>query len=916
MQRHDIQFPAKDAALREDVHELGALVGEVLREQGGEELFALVEGDRIAAIRRREGDPEGALELKIAVQERPPALARDLARAFSTWFQVVNLAEKVHRIRRRRQYFVSATAPQPTGVEDALMRLKEQGASLEQVVRLLETLRIEPVFTAHPTESTRRTILRKQQRIAQLLLSRMDPSATPQEQRGVWARVREEITIAWQTEEHPRQRLTVADEREHVLFHLIEIIYRIVPAFYEEIESALTKVFGTAAGTIVMPRILDFGSWVGGDMDGNPDVHAKTIRETLARHHQLIVSTYFSDVQKLAAKLSQSASRVTISPALQKRIEEYSALLPAAQLTTPARHDRMPYRVFLGQVAERLRNTYDGKPNHYDTAAQLAADIGLVAESLAANKGARAGLHPVRRLLRRIATFGFHLASLDVRQHTEVHHEVLMQGLGDAQWLERTPAERAARLREVLRRDQGPSAPLDAVGKRTLWVFEAMQQCRHKYGRNAIGSYIISGAAGVDDVLAVLVLARWAEVIEKSGEVPIDIAPLFESVDSLEGSGAVLRELLQEEIYLQHLEARGYQQVVLLGYSDSNKESGPAAARWATHRAQADLVGAVAGTKVKLTLFHGRGGTIARGGGRIDALVHSAPPGAVTGRLRVTEQGEVVNQSYGLRPIAMRSFERAFNALALSAGSGITRSLASTHGAAAAAETAPDFQQAANLLGRLSRQTYRALVFEQPDFHRYFRESTPIDAIERMQIGSRPASRGEREGLEHLRAIPWVFAWTQTRAMLPGWYGVGTGLKAAVSEFGLERLREMRRSWFFFGVLLDDVETMLARADLEIAAQYDELAQAPLRRYFSSLRTEFALTRELVLAIKEQAHLLDGDLTLQRSIKLRNPYVDPMHLMQIDLLKRWRRTGRKDAELFNALLASISGIAQGLQSTG
>jgi phosphoenolpyruvate carboxylase len=903
MQRHDIQFPAKDEALREDVHELGGLVGEVLREQGGEKLFEVVEGDRTAAIRRREGHPEGALQLQVRTRDRPPALARDLARAFSTWFQVVNLAEKVHRIRRRRQYFVGASAPQPGGVEAAFVKLKEQGVSAEEARELLGHLCIEPVLTAHPTESTRRTTLRMQQRIAHLLLIRMDPTLTPQEQRGVWGRIREELTIGWQTEEHPRQRLTVADEREHVLFHLIEILYRIVPAFYEEIAGALEKVYGAAPGARI-PTILDFGSWVGGDMDGNPDVHAKTIRETLARHHQLIVSTYFSEVQKLAARLSQSASRISTSPALLKRIEEYSTLLPAAQLSTPARHDRMPYRVFLGQVGERLRNTYDGKPNHYDTAAQFAGDIALLAESLAANKGHDAGLHGVHRLQRRLETFGFHLATLDVRQHTEVHHAVIAQGLGDAQWLQRPTAERAARLHHVLLKDQGPLAALDGVGKRTLWVFEAMQHCRHKYGREAIGHYIVSGASGVDDVLAVLVLARWAEMFDKhSGEVPLDIAPLFESVDSLERSGAVLRGLLDDESYRRHLAARANRQVVLLGYSDSNKESGLAAARWGTQCAQAELVQTLQGTGVRLTIFHGRGGTISRGGGRIDALVRSAPPGAVSGRLRVTEQGEVVNQSYGLRPIAMRSLERAFNALALKERS---------------AEESQDerYVAAAALIARRARQAYRALVHEEPDFYGYFRESTPIDAIERMQIGSRPVSRGEREGLAHLRAIPWVFAWTQTRAMLPGWYGVGSGLEAAAAEFGLERLREMRARWFYFGALIDDVEAMLARADLEIASQYDALAQAPLRRLFEPVRQEFARTVELVLAIKEQERLLDGEATLQRAIRLRNPYVDPMHLMQIDLLKRWRRTGRRDSELFDALLATISGIAQGLQSTG
>jgi phosphoenolpyruvate carboxylase len=906
MHRHDIQFPPKDEALREDVHALGSLVGEVLREQGGEQLFALVEGDRVAAIRRREGDSDGAGELTLRVRGRPPAVARDLVRAFSMWFQAVNLAEKVHRIRRRRQYFVSASAPQPQGVADCLAKLKAAGYTLQQTLELIGRMRIEPVFAAHPTESTRRTLLRKQLHIAQLLFERMDPTLAPQERASVWGSIRTEVTTGWQTEEHPRQRLTVADEREHVLFYMAEVIYRIVPAFYEEIESSLSTVFGAERHSIELPNIVELGSWVGGDMDGNPDVHAKTIRETLARHQQLIVSTYFNEAQGLAGKLSQSASRVRISPELQKRIDEYNALLPGAQLLTPARHDRMPYRVFLGQIAERLRNTYDGRSNHYDNAGQLCADLELVASSLRANRGASAGLHPVRRFLWRVRTFGFHLATLDVRQHTDVHHEVLAQGLADESWAARSPAERLARLSDALERDQGSQVALDAVGLRTLRVFEAMQQCRRRHGPQAIGDYIVSAATGPDDVLGVLLLARWAGVTDrKTDEVPFDVAPLFESTHALESCGEVMRTLLGLPVYQRHLSARGGQQVVLIGYSDSNKEAGIAASRWTTHRAQADLQQVVRDFDVRLTVFYRRGGSISRGAGRIDALIRSAPPGVVNGRLVVTEEGESVNQSYALRPVAMRSLERAFHALALATASADK----------AAPENAPDLAIMASIAAT-SRDAYAQLVVREPQFYDYFRQVTPIDVIERMQIGNRPASRGEREGFEALRAIPWVFAWTQSRHMLPGWLGVGTGLRAAMEQHGIERLRKLRREWFFFAALLDDVEAMLARTDLEIAGYYDALADGGLQHFAAPIRKEFELARSMVLEIKEAASLLDGDRTLQRSIMLRNPYVDPMNLMQVDLLKRWRESGRRDVELFDALLASISGISQGLQSTG
>ena len=475
MIRSQIYFPPKHEALREDVHTLGALVGEILLEQGGPELLYFVEQDRMAAIHRRDGDTRAHAELLALVKDRPPALARDLVRAFSTWFQVVNLAEKVHRIRRRREYFVKdSVRPQPGGVQDAFARLKVEGLQLADVLALIGQLHIEPVFTAHPTESTRRTILRQQQHVAELLLGRLNPTLTPNDMRALWSAIRIELTAGWQTEDHPREKLTVADEREHVLFYLTDILYRVVPAFYEEVALALEKVYGVPAESVELPSLMSFGTWVGGDMDGSPDVHAKTVRETLARQQQVILHVYFRETQKLVERLSQSASRISVSSALAKRIDEYTTLLPGARSATPARHDRMPYRVFLAQIGERLRYSYDGRPNGYANVQQLRADVMLIAESLRANKGANAGLFYIQRFLRRIDTFGFHIATLDVRQHTSVHHQVLAKGLDDPQWLTRSPADRTARLAEALSRDMGPRAELDPLGKRTLGVFEAM----------------------------------------------------------------------------------------------------------------------------------------------------------------------------------------------------------------------------------------------------------------------------------------------------------------------------------------------------------------------------------------------------------------------------------------------------------
>src|SRR6185369_574560 len=388
MDRHQIQFPPKHLALREDVHQLGALVGEMLREQGGDALYELVEGDRIAAIGRRGSAEAGQADLAQRFAGLPPAVARHLVRAFSTWFQAVNLAEKVHRIRRRREYFIAdGGRPQPGGIEDSLAQIKAQGLSLEEMLQLLGTLTIRPILVSHPTESPRRTQLRRWQRTAQALLDRLNPNLDPQEQRHLWARLRIEITAGWQTEEHPRQRLTVADEREFALFHFAEVLYRIVPTFYEEIGVALERLYGVSLTSRDTPTVLSFGTWVGGDMEGTPDVHAKTIRETLERQQQVVVQEYFRECQQVSQLLSQSASRVPVSAELRRRIEEYEVLLPGARSVAPARHDQMPYRVFFAQVGERLRQTYDLQASRYERVEQFRADLMLAAQSLQANRG-------------------------------------------------------------------------------------------------------------------------------------------------------------------------------------------------------------------------------------------------------------------------------------------------------------------------------------------------------------------------------------------------------------------------------------------------------------------------------------------------------------------------------------------------
>jgi phosphoenolpyruvate carboxylase len=902
MPRHDLFFPLKDADLREDVHQLGMLVGEVIREQGGDALFETVEKSRQAAIARREGDPHGTTQLMDSIRGISADVARDLVRAFSTWFEMVNMAEKVHRIRRRRQY-LNEGETQPSGVDDAIVKLKSKGATLADIRRLMLELWIEPVLTAHPTESTRRTLLRKQQKVAQLLLSRLGLAPSAMETRTIWRRIRAEITSGWQTAENSRERLTIADEREHVLFFIAEILYQIVPIFYEEIAVSLEKAYGPEARDMEIAEILRFGSWVGGDMDGNPDVHAKTIRETLARHQQLIVNNYFLECQALQEALSQSATRVAISPKLQARIDHYMVVLPAASALTPARHDRMPYRVFMGQLLERLRSTYEGRQNQYESANEFLDDLNLVIESLAANKGGHAGLFQVKRLARRVRTFGFHLATLDIRQNSSVHRNVIAQGLGEPDWQDKSSDERLARVREALSKDEGPSTVLDGTGKRTLWVFEALAHCRHRYGSDAIGPYVVSSTRGADDILSVLVLARWADTADRrSGDVPVDVAPLFESAEALERCGEVMVQLLNEPLYRRHLLHRGNHQYVMIGYSASNKDTGIVRSRWLVRRAQEALFAAAKQADIDLTLFHGQAGGLDRSGGRTEVLVRSGPDDARRGRLRITEAGELIKEKYGLRPIALRIFEQAFNSLAVASS-----------GAMAAEQVKPQWRDAMDLLAQESARVYRGLVYGDPGFYSFFRQVTPVDVIERMQIGSRPTTRVERSGVAALRSIPWSHAWTQSRYMFPGWFGTGSALSKAMQTIGADTLSEMYGHWYFFGKLMDEVEVSLARADLEIASYYEELADAEHHRYSQILRAEFELTKEHVLRLKGCARLLDGEPTIQRSIRLRSPYIDPMHLVQVDLLKRWRKSGCEDRDLLAALLSSVTGISQALQ---
>ncbi len=896
-----LEFAPPDMPLRDDVRRLGTLVGELLAEQVSAEFLEEVEQVRTTAIARRQGSkpPESLAGLLHGLE---PQRAESLIRGFSAYFQVVNLAERVHRIRRRRDYQRNAIAPQPEGLHDVLLKLKGQGVTLDELTSWLPRIDIEPVFTAHPTEAVRRALLEKEQLMVASLVADLDGHRTPGERASDLARFRMALTSSWQTADASPVRPTVDDEREHVGFYLTEVLYRIVPVLYETLETAFVDAYGQSPE---LPRMLRFGTWVGGDMDGNPNVDANTIAATLRAQRRAILQRYRGELRQLASLLSQTEEVAGFAPAVMARVAHYRELLPQAAARSRPRHADQPYRLLNDLMRARLQATLDESPQGYASPQEFADDVELVLRSLEANKGLHAGWFAVRRLAWRVRTFGFHLARLDVRQESTVHALAVAASLDDGQWESRDAIEQASLLADYASGNKLLPATEEGGSPRLDAVFGALSEARRIHGSDALGAYIISMAHNRADVLTVLALARRGGLVDAEHNVPLDIAPLFETVDDLRHGPATLRDLLADPVYRTHLAARDNVQMVMLGYSDSGKDGGIAASRWGLQRGQVELLQVAHEQGIRLTFFHGRGGSISRGGGKTTRAVEASPRGSVDGRLRVTEQGEVIHRKYGIRALALRSLEQATGAVLM----------ASVRPRAKEPREA-QWRSIMDTVATESTRAYRQFV-EAPRFMDYFRSATPIDVIERMTLGSRPSRRlGEDAALDNLRAIPWVFAWSQARAVIPGWYGVGSGLQAVADAGGEDALMEMARDWPFLTTLLDDVAMVLAKGDLAIAEMFSRMSGPLHGEFFPMIQREHALTHDWVLRLTGSQWLLQNDQRLALSIRLRNPYIDPISVLQADLLGRWRDTGRKDDALLRALVASINGVSQGVQNTG
>jgi phosphoenolpyruvate carboxylase len=895
-----VESPATDVLLRDDVKQLGTMVGEILAEQEGNEFLAQVERIRVAAIQRRENSRDiqalahdlSGLDLKLAEQ---------LVRAFALWFQAVNLAERVHRIRRRRDYQKLGTAPQPGGLNAVIQQLRTEGVSLEELTQLLQRLHIEPVFTAHPTEAIPRALLNKERDVVHRLLEDIDRALTPNERRKARGRIRVSLTSAWQTSELPSEKPSVRDEMEHVGFYLSEVLYRVLPSFQEALEDAVSQVYGECPA---LPNVLHFSTWVGGDMDGNPNVGAATILDTLNAQRDLVLKAYRTDLLGLRTVLTQSTARITVDEKVLQRIEHYKKILPATSALATEHQADMPYSELLNLMVRRLNETVKNSPVAYSNPGEFANDLALIDGSLQDHRGEHAGRSALIRIIRRVECFGFHLAALDLRQDSAIHDAALSELLAQTHFSQASPDDRAPILHTLILEGK-TTQEQSSISKPVLDVFRAIRDGRERFGAQAFGPYIVSMSRSAADALAVLALARVAGFSESNQHVALDVAPLFETVADLEAAESSLRSLFADPVYRQHLQQRGMKQMVMLGYSDSAKDGGILASRWALQRTQVALTTLAQESGIRIVFFHGRGGSASRGGGKTERAVNASPRGSVDGYLRLTEQGEVIHRKYGVRALAERNLEQMTGAV-----------LRATLRPRVIEPREIEWRELTTQIANDARLNYRALVHDDPSFATYFRAATPIDVIERLRIGSRPSRRGNKGGVESLRAIPWVFSWGQNRSGLTGWYGVGSALTTAVEQHGHTAIAEMASDWPFFATLLDDIEMVLAKSDMAIFERYSLLAGDQHAYYFKTIRDEFARCQNAILSIKNQKNLLQNDQRLAQSIRLRNPYVDPISLLQVDLLARWRAAERPEDELFHALVATVNGIAAGVQNTG
>ncbi len=921
----------KQERLSEDIHLLGDILGHVIRRQAGIEIYDLEERIRaLTKTRRLEADPAVDRHLSQVVDRLNPAEAELVARSFTTYFELVNLAEEQHRVRVLRERERDAhPQPLPESVAGAVATLARAGVDEVEMRRLLARLRIELVFTAHPTQAKRRTVLAKLRRIAAALTDLDVRDLLPAERAALVERLQAEVALLWVTDRSRTTRPTVTDEVRTGLFYFDHTLWDVLPAVYEHMAAALAQHYPDLRPP---DRFLTFGSWIGGDRDGNPNVTTDVTIETLRLHRGLALEKHRAATRGLDRSLSISDDLAPVSPALAEAVRAYGEL-NAHLAYLRDRYPNETYRLHTAQLATDLAEASAGDmvgrlrgkptpPLRMRRRENLLAPLELMAHSLREGGMAdirRAGLD---RTLAQARIFGLHAAQLDLRQYSEYNTAVLDELLGRLDWCVGFGAldgpGRAAVLTDALARpapDLSAFDHLSAETRETLDLFAVIKRAVDYYGPELLGPYIVSMTHGPEDILAPLLLARWHGLSPgEDGAEGLTFAPLFETRDDLRAAPEIMTALFDHPGYAPHLERVGRRQTIMIGYSDSNKDAGYLAANWELYQAQEALAAACHGHDVVMTLFHGRGGTIARGGGPANRAILAQPPGSVGGRIRITEQGEVISDRYSHAAIAERHLEQVVHAVLIASAPEHYR---------LQVRPLPEWRAAMDELAALSYRAYRQLIYETPELLIYWGQATPMDEISQMRIGSRPSRRTAAATFTSLRAIPWGFSWMQCRHVLPGWFGVG----AALDGFGREpeataRLRQMYREWPFFRNLLDNSQVSMAQADMGIARLYADLVpDAHVRDLiYGQVAAAFEATRAAVLNVTGQRELLDHDPVLQRAVRRRNPYIDPLNFIQVSLLRRLRALPDADSAeaeaIRNTIFLTINGIASGLKNTG
>ena len=952
----------KETPLRRDIRTLGDALGRAIQQHSRPAAYETEERLRLACRRLRECDEllnlaseeQAALlreeietldqEITRVVEECDLETAIDVIRAFTVYFHLVNTAEQHHRIRRRKVYETSGVPVAQRGSLAALVALLERSRlDADTIQALLNQLSIELVFTAHPTEATRRSLILKSSRLAELLAERDSFEMTPRQQARWQREIENIVTLLWRTDSVLHVRLQPLDEIKMGLYYLEEILYDAIPELYAELEDLLSTQYPGASFSV--SPFLRTGSWIGGDQDGNPHVGPETLLQALHLQRARVIEHYRASIEKLAQEYSQALGYSTITPALVDSIASDAALLPDYDHELGPQTAQEPYRRKLSFMWKRLEATLAGDNDNiramaahsaasYGKSSELLADLELLRDSLEAEGEREVTRGGLAKLIRQVQVFGFHFAALDVRQHSERHAAALSELLQATSLLQNdyrslAEAERVRVLEELLRDPRvlpRKQLQLSTETQHVLATFDAIRQARAEFGKDSVTCYITSMSRSLSDLLEVQFFCKEADI------AGLPIVPLFETIDDLRTCTQILELAFTNPLYRAYLRNCGESQQVMLGYSDSSKDGGILTSGWELYRAQSRLAELGARHAIAITIFHGRGGAIGRGGGPIYEAILGQPPDTVNGRIRITEQGEMLSFKYGLPEIALRNLELVV--------AGVVQSSIARGALQETDQPTQTLDSWVGIMDALSARAYahyRRLIYETPDFLRFFEQATPILELGWLNIGSRPARRAKGRSIEELRAIPWVFSWMQSRFVLPSWYGVGAALEEFVAEQPacMQELQRMYREWPFLRAFLDNMQMTLSKADMHIAQHYAALVddeELRLRLTYLILE-EYERTRRLLLQIVGSAELLAATPVLQRSIRLRNPYVDPLSHFQVALLRRLRALGgplvldeaersaageeeRTRAQLTYAVLLTINGIAAGLRNTG